>query len=254
MVLIVLIGVFLFRRVLAKASEHLIKIHGVGIKLWTIHADELRLASYGHAAGTTHTCAVHHDGVETGLGGYIVFLGGQCHKLHHDSRSDGDALVHLFALNDLLHAHGHQSLLSQGAVVGHDDQFIGDSSQLLAQNNELCCACCQYSDDAVACLLECTRDRQHRCCAHATASTNDSAKGLDGGRFAQWSDKVCHLISWLESHQLGATHAHALYHEGDSTAFCVSIGNCEGHAFAMFVHANHDEVTCATTTRNQRSF
>ena len=112
MVLIVLVGVFLFRRVLAKASEHLIKVHGMGIKLWTIHADELRLAAYGHAAGATHTCAVHHDSIETGLGGNIVFLGGQCNKLHHDSRSDGNTLVHLFALNDLLHAHGHQSLLS----------------------------------------------------------------------------------------------------------------------------------------------
>ena len=84
----------------------------MGIKLRTVHADELRLAAYRHAARATHTSAVHHDSVQTGFGRNIVFLCGQCHKLHHDSRTYRDAFIHLLALNDLLHAHSHQALLS----------------------------------------------------------------------------------------------------------------------------------------------
>ena len=225
----------------------------MGIKLRTIHADELRFAAYRHAARAAHTCAVHHDGVQTGFSRNIVFLGGQCHKLHHDSRTDSDALVHFLALYHLLHAHGHQSLLSQRTIVGHNDQFIRHRSQLFAQNDEFCCAGCQHGDNAVACLLEGACDRQHRCCTYATASTDHCAEWLDGGSFAQWTYQVCHFIACLECHQLGTTHAYALYHQRDGAAFRVRICNSEWHTFAMFVHAHHHKVTCATTIRNQRS-
>ena len=44
--------------------EHLVPVNEGTIKLRTVDADELRLATDGQSAGTTHTSTIHHDGVQ----------------------------------------------------------------------------------------------------------------------------------------------------------------------------------------------
>ena len=123
-VLITLHRLCFFRLVALHAAQHLVPVHAVGVELRTIDADELRLAAYRHAAGTAHTRAIDHDGVEGCLGGDVVFLGRQGDELHHDCRTDGDALVHFLAVDHLLHAYGHDAFLSGGTVVGHDNHLV----------------------------------------------------------------------------------------------------------------------------------
>ena len=113
------------------AAQHLVPIDTVRIELRTIDADELGLAVHGHTARAAHTRSVHHDGVETRFGGDVIFGGSQCHELHHDRRTDGDTLIDLLAVDDLLHADRDDSFLSDRTVVGHEDDLIGPLCQFV---------------------------------------------------------------------------------------------------------------------------
>ena len=44
--------------------EHLVPVNEGAIKLRTIDADELSLATNRESAGTTHTCTIHHNRVQ----------------------------------------------------------------------------------------------------------------------------------------------------------------------------------------------
>ena len=94
------------------------------IKLGTVNTYKASLASYCDTASTTHTCAVHHDSVQRYVCGDFVLLGQQAAELHHDSRTDGKALVHLLALNNFLHTNGYHTLFAIRAIVGHDDNLV----------------------------------------------------------------------------------------------------------------------------------
>ena len=44
--------------------KHLIPVYQCTVEFRTVDADELGLASDGESACTTHTCTIHHNGVE----------------------------------------------------------------------------------------------------------------------------------------------------------------------------------------------
>ena len=92
--------------------QHLVEVNLMTVELGTIHTYEASLATHGDTTCTTHTSTVHHDGVQRYIGGNLVLLGQQAAELHHDSGTDGKALVHLLALDNLLHTYGHHALLA----------------------------------------------------------------------------------------------------------------------------------------------
>ncbi len=215
----------LFGFVGAQTREHLIEIHLVGIELGSVHTHEAHLAAYGDTACTTHTRAVHHNSVEAGICGDIVLRCGQGHEFHHDCRSDGDALVHMFAVDDLLHAHGYHAFLSERAVVGHHYHLVGSCCQLLTQDNEFGSTCRQHCDDTIARPLEGLRNGQHRCCSHTATGTDYRAKMLYISCLAQWTNQVSHLVAYVECHQFGTADTDTLHDKSDGAFFYVGIGN-----------------------------
>ena len=53
----------------------LVPIYLGAVKLRTVDADKLGLATDGQAAGTAHTGSIHHDSIERNVCGKIIFLG-----------------------------------------------------------------------------------------------------------------------------------------------------------------------------------
>ena len=103
----------------------LVEVHEMAVELRAVHAAELHLVAYAHAAGAAHAGAVDHHAVEADDGGQVVFLGGEADELHHRQRPDGHAVAVFHALGaELVDLGRHQPLLAVGAVVGHDVQVV----------------------------------------------------------------------------------------------------------------------------------
>ena len=117
---------FVFIR--TKTREHLVEIYLMGIKFWTIYTNKFGLSSHGHATCAAHSRTIHHDGIEASICRDIVLFCGQCYKFHHNRRTDRDAFIHLFAQYHLLYPIGYQTFLSERTIIGHNDQFIRNSS------------------------------------------------------------------------------------------------------------------------------
>ena len=169
------------------------------IKLRTIHTYKLGFAIHSDAACTTHTRTIHHNRIETCLGWDIILLGGQCHKLHHNGRTNRYTLIHFLAIDHLLHTRGYQSLLPHCAIIGHDNHLVRYGFKLILEYNQFCCTGSQYRNHTVTSRFQCLSNRQHRRSTYTTACANHSTKILNVRCFAQWSHQVCHLFSHFQS-------------------------------------------------------
>ena len=96
----------------AHALEHLIPVDKRPVKLRPVYADELCLPAYCQTAGSAHAGAIDHDGVEGDIGRDAVLLCRKAGKLHHYRRTDGEGLVNVLLLYELLHADSHDTFLS----------------------------------------------------------------------------------------------------------------------------------------------
>ncbi len=120
------------------ALEHLIPIHEGAVKLWTVDADELRLAANRQSAGSAHTRTIHHDGVQADFAGDVMLLGSEVRELHHDWRTNGEDLVYVWLLLDkLLDTNGYYAFLTVTAVVGHDDHLVRTLAHLILQDDQI---------------------------------------------------------------------------------------------------------------------
>ena len=234
------------------ALEHLVEIHLVAVKFRTIDADELRLSAHRDAARTAHARTIDHDGVQAHVGWYIIFLRQQTAELHHDGRTDGEALVHVFALNHLLHAHGHYTLLAITAVVGHDYDFVRIFTHLFFQDDQFLRTSGQHRDHAVARLLERLDDGQHRSNAHAATSAEHCAVAFDVGSLAERTHHVGDVVACVQPAQFGRRVADRLHHQRNRSLHRVAVCNRERDAFALLAHTHDDEVAGTARTGNQR--
>ena len=94
------------------ALEHLVPIDEGAIKLRTVNADELRLATNGQTASTAHTRTIYHDGVQADFARNIMLLSGEVRELHHNGRTNGKNLVDMFLLNEFLDTNGNDTFLA----------------------------------------------------------------------------------------------------------------------------------------------
>ena len=110
----------------------LVEVYKVAVELWAVNARKECLAAYRYSASTAHTCAIHHQGVERYGGLETPRLGGEAYKLHHNHRTDADALVILATLDlyQLLHKACYHTLEALSAVVG-GDVYVCDFLHLL---------------------------------------------------------------------------------------------------------------------------
>ena len=161
--------------------QHFVEVYLVAVKLRPVDADELCLSAHGDAAGPAHSRSVDHNGVERYVGRYVVLLGQQTHELHHDSRSDCETFVHVFALNHALDPFGHQPFAPVTSVVGHHDDLIGRTAHFFFKNNKFLRATGQHADHPVSGGFQCLHDGEHRSDADASACTDHGAKVLNVG-------------------------------------------------------------------------
>ena len=96
----------------AHALEHLVPINKCTIKLGTIDANKLCLATDGETTCTTHTSTVNHNGVKRHVGRDVVFLCEKAAELHHDGRADGKYLVDVLLVDELLDTYGNDTFLA----------------------------------------------------------------------------------------------------------------------------------------------
>ena len=93
-------------------------------------------------------------------------------KLRQILHLDGH-LVHVLLLYEFLYAHGYHALFAVGAVVGHDNHFIGPFRQFVPKDKQVFVARRKNRDDSVSGFLECLGDRQHGSRSHASAGAYD---------------------------------------------------------------------------------
>ena len=100
-----------------------VEIHKGTIELGAVHAGEHRFSAHNHAAGTAHSSAVNHNGVETNGAFDAVLLCHIGHSAHHHHRADGHNFVVMCAvLYLLLQNVGYQTFVLRSAVVGGDKE------------------------------------------------------------------------------------------------------------------------------------
>ena len=237
-----------------EAAEHLVEIYLVCIKLGSVHADKLGFAANSDTTRAAHTGTIHHDCIETCFGRDIVFLGGQRNEFHHNSGTDGDTFVHLFALDNLLDAYGNYTFLSHRAVIGHDQHFVRPLFELLTKDDEVFVTCCEYCNDAVSGTFECFSDRQHRRCANTSTRTYDRTVILYARGFAKRADHIVQRITGIERQQFMGGNTYLLDHERNRTSFDVRTRNSKRHTFGLLVHADDNKMSCSTTARDERRF
>ena len=236
------------------ALEHLVPIDQGSIKLRTVDADELGLASDGQAAGATHTRSVHHDGVEGNVGREIVFLGQEAAELHHDRRTDGKDLVDVLLVDEFLDTNGYHAFLAVATVIGHDDEFVAGTANFLFHDDQFLVSSGDDREHSVASCFQGTDDREHRGYADTTTSTDDRTEILDVGRISERTYHVVNLLALIECAEFGRGEPYLLNHQGDSSLFDVGIGNGERHTLTVGIHTDDDEVTCLAALGNQWCF
>ena len=237
----------------SETFQHFIEVHLMAVELRPVHANELGLSAHGDAASTAHARAVHHDGVERDIGGNVVFLGQKANELHHDSRADGEAFVHLLAPDDLLDTFGDQSFLSVAAIVGHDDHFITAGAHFLFEDDEILVTSGKHRDDAVAGSFESLHDGEHGCHPHTAACTDHGAEVLNVCGLSQRANDIGNAVARLQSTEFGGRNADFLHYEGNGAGHGVGFGYGEGHTFAARANTYYHEVARLTRTGYKRS-
>ena len=104
----------------------------MGIELRPVNTYKSGFTVDSDTAGTTHSCAVNHYGVERADSRNSVFFGQLCHKLHHYRRADRDNLIDLLALYNLAQTICDETFLTGRAVVSHDYHLVAPGFDLIA--------------------------------------------------------------------------------------------------------------------------
>ena len=235
------------------ALEHLIPVDEGAIKLRTIDADELCLATNGESAGTTHTCTIHHNRIQRYFAGDIVLLGSEVRELHHDWRSDGEYLVNMLLFDELLDTNGYHTFLAIASVIRHDDYLIRALTNLILKDNQILRTTSHHTQDAVAGSLQCLDDRQHRGNTQTTTCTNDSTIILNLRGITQRTYHVGYIITCIQCAEFLRRKTHHLDHQCDRTFLDVSASDGQRHTLTFLTYAYDDEITSLTALGNQRS-
>ena len=227
-----------------RAAVHsLVKIDLKAVKVGAVHAGKLGLAADRQAAAAAHAGAIDHDGVHRHNGLDIVGLGRLDDEFHHDQRSDGDDLVKVRTLNDLLfQRRGDNALLAVGAVIGHNDKLITAGAELVLENDKILVAEADNAGDLGALLVQCLRHGQRNGAAHAAADHADVFQAFDLGGLAQRADEVVHGLALFERVELHRTGAHDLEDDRHGAGLAVKACDGQGDSLGILLRADDDEL------------
>ena len=178
----------------------------------------------------------------------------QAYEFHHNGGADGEAFVHLFAVNHALYGLRDESFVAVTAVVGHNDYFIARTAHLFLQDNQFFSSCSQNRHNAVSRRFQCLHDGQHRGNAHAAAGADHRSEIFDVRGTSERSHNVRNVIAGFEGAEFLRGKSHVLHHERDGAALLVGLGNGKRYAFAGFAYAHNDKMPGASRTGNKGCF
>ena len=154
---------------------------------------------------------------------------------------------------EFLQRFGHETLAAVGAVVGHENDFVGEGGHFFLHEEEALVTGAHDDRHLVAGLLHGLDNRVHRGNAHATAHANHVAKILDVGRGTQRAHEHRDIVTDFELGEFGGGLTDGLENQGDGAFSRVGIGDGERHAFAVvLVRLEDDELAGLTLLGDQR--
>ena len=234
------------------SAEHLIPIDAMGIEFGSIDTDELCFATYGDAARTAHSGAIHHDGIERSFGRDIVFGGSERNELHHNGRTDSDTFVNLLAVNHLLYSYGYDTFLPHRAIVRHQDHLVRPLSQFIFEDDEALITGGEDSDNTVSCFFERLGDRQHRCCTDTAARTHNRSVFLNTRGTTERSDYIMQTLTGLHCQEFVRGRTYLLNNQSDCSLFDICSGDGQRHTLRMVIHTNDHKMPRTPTACNKR--
>ena len=164
-------------------------------------------------------------------------------KLHHNQRSDGDNLVKVGTIHNLLlQRGGDNALLAVGAVIGHDDELIAAGAELVLENDQILVAEADNAGDLGTLLMQCLGHGQRNGTADAAADHTDVLQALNLGGLAQRADEVMHGLALLEGVQLHGTGTHNLEDDGHSARITVIARDGQGDSLGVLLGADNDKL------------
>lgn len=217
-----------------EALDHLVEIDLMAIEFGAVDADELGLAADGDAATAAHTGAIDHDGIEGDDGFDVVGLGGIGAELHHEWGSDGDDEVWGWCLfTAFAEGLGDEGFSAEGAVVGAEDEGMGDGAHFGFKDEELSGTGAEDDGEGVTGGFQGLGDGVQGGGADAAADADDGAVIFDLGRAAEWADEVGDRLADVECGELAGGGADDLEDEGDPAFGGVGVGDGEGDALTV---------------------
>ena len=122
----------------AHTFEHFVPVYKRSVKLRSVDAHKLGLASNREAASTAHTGTVDHNSVQRNFNRDVIFLCHEAAELHHDRRTNCKNLVNVFFLVDeFLDTYSYYALFAVRSVIGHDDKFVAALAYLIFKYYEV---------------------------------------------------------------------------------------------------------------------
>ena len=224
------------------------------VKLWTVDTHKPGSSSDRYAACSAHTRAVHHDGVERDVRGYVVFLCQQTAELHHYGGTDGKALVHLLAQYHLFHTHSDYTFLTVTAVIGHNDNLVRMLAHLFLEDYQFLGPTCKHRHHFVARCLECFYYRQHGSHAHTAAGTKHSAVVV---YFCSLTERTHHIrdkVTLAQTAKFRSGISNRLNHQCDGTLLYIRVRYGQWYSLSLITYAHYNEMSGTAAFGNQWRF
>ena len=127
-----------------------------------------------------------------------MLLSSQIREFHHDWRSDGEHLIHVLLLEELLHTDGYDTLFTVAAVIGHDDHLVRAFTHLILEDNQILRTTGHHGEHSIASGLQCLYNGEHRCYTKSTTGTYDSTVFLNLRGITQRAYYVRHIVALVE--------------------------------------------------------
>ena len=232
------------------------------VKLRAVNACELDFAADQESAGTAHACAVDHYRVHGNDCGNAELLCELASKLHHDDRSDNDAVVVADTLiPELLEGNADVAVDSVRSVVSCEIKVLSDCLHLVFENKELLGPCTLDAVDFDAVVVEPLELVIYGSCSDASCDEEDllSLKFFNGkiakiGGVSERAYNICKALALIHSaHSLGLS-ANCLVDDRDDALFAVEVANGKRNSLSVLISSYDQELAGHGLLCNERSF
>ena len=238
----------------------LIEIYFPAVELRTVNACELYLAADQEPACSAHSGSVDHDRVHRNDGGDAELFGELACELHHDDRSDDDAVIVTDAfIPKLLECNADIAVDAVGTVIGSKVEILRNGLHLVFENEKVLVPCTLDAVDFNAVVMKSLELVINGSRAYAACDEEDlflfeffNGKIDEIGRPSQRTYDIGETVADPKiGHALGLC-ADDRENDGDDAFFTVIITNGERDSLAFIINADDEKLSGHCLTRNKR--